>query len=75
MPYHSLQRAEAHLLPLLQDEHHELHAFSLHKELPASCPDISPPPPKIPHGRQSEYSCPLTDMTHKVTPSHIGTNL
>ena len=46
MPYHSLQRAEAHLLPLLQDEHHELHAFSLHKELPASCPDISPPPRK-----------------------------
>ena len=43
MPYHSLQRAEAHLLPLLQDEHHELHAFSLHKELPASCPDIRPP--------------------------------
>ena len=33
--HHSLESPKAHLLPLLQDEHHELQAFSLHEELPA----------------------------------------
>ena len=33
--HHSLESPKADLLPLLEDEHHELQALSLNKELPA----------------------------------------